>query len=163
MLRVFEIKGTNLTTVSAVVTLAFINPPAAPGVGIRILRVKVSYGGAATSAQQQIQFVSQPTTFPTLISVTPSKVSQQDSVSVITGATSGAAGTCGVNASAEGAGSKVVLKGDAFNVLIGFEWVATPNEVYEFPAGTTSGFGVYFPIAPASTNPWQVNVVYQEY
>ena len=160
MSREYVLSSAGLTTVSAVVTLAFINP--GTGQSLEILRVWVSQSGSATSSQQRVQTNTQPTSFPTLTSVTPGKLKLSDPVSVIAGGTSGAAGTCGVNASAEGGGTKVPLAQDAFNILNGWLWVATPPETYVMNASAASGFGVHLRVAPASTSGWAVGIVYRE-
>jgi hypothetical protein len=95
-----------------------------------------SQQGSATSAQQRIQVETQVTAFPTLVSATPRSLKHGDATaSIIVGGTAGAAGTCGINASAEGAGTKTVKFGDNFNVLNGFLWVATPRETHQHAGG----------------------------
>ena len=160
----YILTGGGLTIVNAEVTLAFINPAAAPSAGIEILRCWVSQSTNATSAQQRVRMSTQVTAFPTLVSTTPAKAKQGDAVSVIAGGTAGAAGTCGINASAEGAGAKTAIMQDAFNVLNGFLWVPTPPETIVMPAGFASGFGFGFPVAitNAQTANWQVGVVFRE-
>lgn len=163
--RVFTLSAGGLTLANQAVTLAFINPPAAPNFGIEIMRVDVSQSGVATNAMSRIQLVTQPTSFPTLTSATPRAAELADpNASVITGNTTGAAGTCGVNASAEGAGTKVVRFESDFSNINGFIWVPGPFETIKLPAGLASGFGVFL---PASQTPnlsgWAVSVTYREY
>jgi hypothetical protein len=93
---------------------------------------------------------------------TPSKTTTIDQASAITGGTAGAAGTAGINASAEGAGAKTVLLPDDFNVLNGWLWVPTPAEVYDAPAGASAGFGLHFPAAPTTLTAWSAGITYQE-
>jgi hypothetical protein len=160
--RVFSVSGANITVAGAT-TLVFINPPASPSVGIRIIRAWVSQSANATSAQQRVQMVTQVTAFPTLTSATPAKLKRQDpTAAVITGGTAGAAGTAGINASAEGAGTKTVIFEDAFNVLNGYLWVPTPKEVIEVPAGSASGFGLFFPAAPTTLTGWSFGINFEE-
>src|SRR3954470_11300380 len=102
-MREFSVQGGGLTVTGAS-TLVFINPPAAPNVNLSFMRHWIGQSQNATSAQQRVQLVTQVTSFPTLTAATPSKLKFADSVSVITGGTAGAAGTAGINASAEGAG-----------------------------------------------------------
>lgn len=149
-------------TVAGASTLIFLNPPAAPGVSIRLLRLWCSQSANATSAQQRIQLVYQVTAFPTLTSVTPRPVIQTDAASIIVGGTTGAAGTCGVNASVEGAGAKTMLLDDNFNVLNGYLWVPTPRESFVFKAGSTSGVGLYFPTVPGTLAGWSFGMTYGE-
>lgn len=162
-MREFSIGGDGLTLANAVVTLVFVNPPAAPNVNLEFMRAWASQQGSATSAQQRIEIETQVTSFPTLVSATPRKLKFGDgTASVITGGTTGAAGTAGINASAEGAGGKTVMFGDNFNVLNGYLWVATPRETIVMPAGSASGLGLYLPAAAASLSNWAVGFNYGE-
>lgn len=161
MAREFNV-GTGGATVGAT-TLIFLNPPAAPNFNIEILRWWIGQAANATSAQQRVQIVSQNTSFPTLVANTPRKQKQADpNVSVLVGSTNGFPATAGVTASAEGAGTKAILWDDAFNVLNGWLQVPTPPETFIFPAGSTSGIGLFFPIAPGTTTTWSLGAVYRE-
>ena len=159
MSKEYTVGGDGLTLVNAVVTLVTIHPAAAPSPMLNILRLWASQQGSATSAQQRIQAVTQPTTFPTVVSATPQSLRRSDTVaSIIAGGTAGAAGTCGINASAEGAGAKTVMFGDNFNVLNGYLWVPTPREVIELTAGDASTFSLYLPAAAATLTNWAVGL-----
>lgn len=161
--RAFSITGSNITVAGAS-TLVFINPAAGPSVGLRILRAWVSQSANATSAQQRIQHVTQVTAFPTLTGALPAKLRRQDpNASVIASGTAGAAGTAGINASAEGGGAKTVIFEDAFNVLNGYLWVPTPAEMIEIPAGSLSGYGLFFPAAPTTLTGWSFGVNFEEF
>lgn len=161
-MREFSISAGNITVAGAT-TLIFLNPAAAPSMNIEFLRYWVGQTANATSAQQRIQLVTQPTAFPTLTAATPTKLKPADpNASVIAGGTAGAAGTAGINASAEGAGTKVAVWDDAFNVLNGWLHVPTPAETRIMPAGFTSGQGLFFPAAPANTASWAFGEVYRE-
>lgn len=163
MAKEYSVGGGGLTLVNAVVTLVFINPAAAVSPMLNILRMWASQQGSATSAQQRIQAETQVTAFPTLVSATPRHLRRSDTVaSLIAGATSGAAGTCGINASAEGAGTKTTMFEDNFNVLNGYLWVPTPREVIELSAGDASGFGLYLPAAAASLSNWACGMNFGE-
>lgn len=163
MSREFIISSGGITLANQAVTLVFLNPAAAPNVGIRILRAWVSQSNGVTSVQQRVQLVTQVTAFPTLVSFTPQKVKRNDAVSVIAGGTAGAAGTCGINASAEGAGTKSIVVEDCFNNINGWLWVPTPNEVIELPAGSTSGFGLHLPVAASVLTNWAFGVTFSEF
>src|ERR1043166_3942519 len=113
-------------TITGASTLVFINPGTT--MSLEILRAWASQSGTTTSAQVRIALARQVTAFPTLTSATPRALKDRDPASAITGGTAGAAGTCGVNASAEGAGAKTILVPDAFNNLNGWLWVPTPAE-----------------------------------
>src|SRR6266705_6779343 len=162
-MREFSVGGDGLTIVSAVVTLVFVNPAAAPSVNLEFLRMWASQQGTATSAQQRVEVETQVTAFPTLVSATPRKLKPAEpNASVIAGGTTGAAGTCGINASAEGAGAKTVMFGDNFNNLNGYLWVPTPRETVVMPAGFASGMGLYLPAAASSVSNWACGMNFGE-
>lgn len=160
MSREYNVGGGGLTLANQAVTLAFINPGATQG--FEVLRAWAGQTGTPTSAQQRCQFNTQASVFPTLTSATPSKLKFNDPASGITGGAAGAAGTAGINASAEGAGAKTVLTNDTFNNLNGYLWVPTPMEVIALGAGIAQGFGFHLPVAPGSLTNWQVGVTYRE-
>ncbi len=159
---VYTIRADNQTVISGPpVTLVFINPSTTAT--IEILRCWVSQRANATSAQQGVQLSTQATAFPTLVSATPVATSLIDQASKITGGTAGAAGTCGVNASAEGGGAKTVLYSDNFNVLNGWLWVPTPADTIVLSAGSASGFGLCFSSAAGTLSGWSFGVEYREW
>lgn len=161
-MREFSISAAGITVAGAT-TLLFVNPPAAPNANIEFLRFWVGQSANATSNQQRIQLETQVTAFPTLTASTPVKAKPADpNASVITGGTAGAAGTAGVNASAEGAGAKTVAWEDAFNVLNGWLHVPTPPETKVMPAGFASGLGLFFPVAPTTLTNWAFGTVFRE-
>lgn len=163
--RCFVVSGEAITITTAnPLTLVFINPAASGGFGgIRIRKCWASQGGTATSEQQSIKLVSQVTAFPTLTSVTPAKLQRQDpNAAIITGGTAGAAGTAGINATVEGAGTKTTILADAFNNLLGWVWQTTPQDVIEFAAGSSSGFGMVLTSSPTGKTNWNFGVEYEE-
>lgn len=160
MAREYMVGGGGLTLANQAVTLVFINPSTT--VGFEVLRAWAGQTGTATSAQQRCQFNTQVTAFPTLTSATPSKTKFGDPASGITGGTAGAAGTSGINASAEGAGTKTVILNDTFNNLNGHLWVPTPRETVVMGANIASGFGYHLPVAPGSLSNWQCGVTFGE-
>jgi hypothetical protein len=163
MSREFSLGGDVLTLANQAVTLVNINPAAGPNFNLDILRLWCSQQGSATSAQQRVQAVTQVTAFPTLVSATPVPMKTMDpNASIITGATTGAAGKSGINASAEGGGTKTVRWGDNFNVLNGYLWVPTPREVVTMPAGGASSFSLYLPAAAASLTNWAAGMNFGE-
>ena len=161
MSREYTISVGNQTLTGAN-TLIFLNPKAGPGPAIEVLRMWVSQAANATSAQQRIQIETQVTAFPTLVSATPAALKRGDPISQIVGGTAGAAGTCGVTASAEGAGGKTVIWEDAFNVLNGWLWVPTPAETIILQAGAASGLGMFFPVAPTTLTGWSYGMTFRE-
>lgn len=160
MAREYIVGGGGLTLANQAVTLVFLNPSAT--VGFEVLRAWAGQTGTATSAQQRSQFNTQVSAFPTLVSATPAKTKFGDPASGLAGATNGAAGTAGINASAEGAGTKTVVQSDTFNNLNGYLWVPTPRELFGMGAGIASGFGFHLPVAPGSLGNWQFGVTYGE-
>ena len=151
------------SSVTGASTLIFVNPPAAPSVNIEFLRFWAGQFANATSAQQPIELVTQASVFPTLTGITPQKLKPADpNVSVIVSGTAGAAGTSGINASAEGAGTKTVVHSDAFNVLNGWLYIPTPPETRIMPAGFAQGQGVFFPSAPATLTSWTAGLNFRE-
>ena len=162
--RAYSITGKGLTIV-ANATLVFINPKASGGgSGFEIIRCWVSQNANATSAQVGIQLHSQVSVFPTLVSATPVPLDQMANIaSGIVGGTAGAAGTCGVNASAEGAGAQTAFYPDDFNALNGWLYVPTIEERPRFGAAATNvGFGMKIVGTPATLTGWSWGVVYAE-
>lgn len=163
--RSFSVSGDNITVAaSSPLTLVFLNPSAAPSMGVRILRAWIGQTGVTTTAMQRVTIVSQVTAFPTLTAATPRPLQHQDpTAAILTGGTAGAAGTCGINASAEGAGTKTIKISTAFNVVNSpWEWVPTPQEVIEAGAGSASGLGLVLNSTAATTSGWSFGINYQE-
>lgn len=160
MARTYNVNAQNITTVNAAVTLVFIN--VGTTTSLEFLRAWASQSSSNNTAQQRVQLNTQPSAFPTLTAQTPSKHWLLDPASQIVGGTAGAAGTSGINASAEGAGSKVPLYPDAFSIVNGWLWVPTPPETLTLNAGAASGMGLFFPAAPGSTGNWNAGIVYRE-
>jgi hypothetical protein len=162
--RTYTVSGKNLTIIAGPVTLVFINPGA--GVGIRLLRAWCGQRGSPTSQNLTIQLSTQVTAFPTLVSATPATHHVGPGtppVSLITGATNGAAGTSGVNASAEGAGAKTVILPDSFNVLNGWLYVPTPvDEPIELAAGIASGLGLVLDGTASTLTGWSFGMTFAE-
>lgn len=161
--KTYSVVADTVTVVNAVVTLIFINP-AATGASIAFRRQWVSQAGTIV-LRQRVQLETQVTAFPTLVTATPRPHNSYDAASVIVGGTAGAAGTCGINASAEGAGAKTTIIADAFDAMAGWLRVTTPEEHHVQAAGSSSGFGLYFPAATgASPNTlnWIAGMTYSE-
>jgi hypothetical protein len=89
------------------------------------------------------------TAFPTMVSATPAKVGGLGLPTAnLTGGTTGAAGTAGINSSANGAGAEIKTVTDNFNVLNGWLFIPTPAETMMFMPGGTSGFFHQFTSTP---------------
>ncbi len=164
MSREYVIPVNAVTLANQAVTLVYFQVMASvPVTAIEVLRAYASQRGSTTSAQVGVQLSTQQAAFPTLTAQAPQKIKAGDPISLITGGTAGAAGTSGINASAEGAGSKAVVLPDNFNVLNGWLWVPTPNEtIIETPQSTAHGFGLHFPTAPTSLTSWSAALVIRE-
>jgi hypothetical protein len=164
MSKEYSVGGNALTlATSAALTLVFVNPVAAPGPNIDIFRIWASQSQTATSAMFQVQVTTQVSAFPTLTSATPRQLKTGDAIaSLITGATTGAQSTSGVNASAEGAGAKTVRWGDNFNNLNGYLWVATPREIFSLAANFLGGGGLYLATTPGAVAGWATGMNYGE-
>jgi len=160
MRGVYIVPATNVTLANQAVTLVFVNPGV--DASLMFIRAYASQAANATSAQQRVQLSSQVTAFPTLTSQAPEETTPLGGVSTIVGGTAGAAGTSGINASAEGAGAKTIPQPDSFNVLNGWLWVPTPEEAYLFSASLASGFGLHFPAAPTTLTNWNAAMVFSE-
>jgi hypothetical protein len=155
--EVFTVAGKNLTVV-ANATLVFINP--ATNSGLEILRAWISQNGTSTTQQLGCQLSTQVTAFPTLVSATPS--GHEGQTAIIVGGTAGAAGTSGVNASAEGAGAKTVIVPDNFNNLNGWLYVPVPEERILVPAGASYGLGLVLIGTPTTLTGWSFGITYRQ-
>ncbi len=163
-MREFTVGGAGLTLANnSPVSLVMIMPVAAPGLNIQIMRAWIGQSANATSAQQRVEHTTQVAAFPTTaVSATPAALNRSDAVSGIAGATTIAAGKSGVNIGTEGAGTKTSMFSDAFNVLNGYLWVPTPQEVLTFPAGSLSAYDLQLPTAPTSLTLWSFGVNFAE-
>lgn len=159
MAREYSINAAGLT-VSAAKTLIFINVGTTRA--IEILRFWVGFKGTATGEMVKMQAVTQVSAFPTLTSYTPLPLKLGDAASAITGGTAGAAGTCGINASAEGAGAKTVRFQRSFYNLNGTEWLAGPHDSIVLAPSGSAGFGLYIPVAPTTTSEWDATLIFRE-
>lgn len=161
MAGAYSLVSGGLTLANQAVTLTFLNPIAAPNVDFVFKRFWTGQSNNMASAQQRVQINTQVSAFPTLVNVSPTKLSLVDAASVISGNTTGAAGTCGVNASAEG-GTKTIIWADTFNVVNGWLLVCTPEESIEAGAGAASGVGLHLPVAPGTLTNWAMGCTWVE-
>lgn len=157
----YSLTSGGITLANQAVTLTFLNPIAAPNVNFGFMRFWIAQSANTTSAQQRVQINTQVTAFPTLVSAAPTKLNIADAASVITGNTNGAAGTSGINASAEG-GTKTIIWADAFNVLNGWILVLTPEERIAMTAGAASGLGMHLPVAATTLTNWAFGMTWVE-
>lgn len=161
-MREYTVGGQNITIASAAVTLVAINPPA--GRTIEIIRCWASQASTTTSAQAEMTLGFKATAFSTLVSTTPEKTKSGDAISYIIGGTAGAAGTAGINASAEGAGTFTVKYGDCFNVLQGFLWAPylTGGDSYVLAGADSLAFAMKFRATPSTLTGWSFGVTFRE-
>jgi hypothetical protein len=127
---------------------------------LRILRAWCSQGATETSEQLGIQIVQQASAFGTFTAATPSPHMIGGNASGITGGTAQAAGTAGVDASANAAGTKTVLIPDSFNNLNGWLWVPTPEERILVTAGLTITLAIVG--TPTALTNWTAGMTYEE-
>jgi hypothetical protein len=162
MSREYIVQGQNITIANAAVTLVHINPPS--GRAIEIIRAWAAQAGSVTSAMAEIALGFKVTAFPTLTSVTPEKTKPSDPVSFITGGTAGAAGTSGINASAEGAGAFTPKYPDVFNILQGWLWTPSLNggESFILSSADATAFAMKFRAAPSVLTGWSFGVLFRE-
>ena len=160
MSRTYLVTMANATLANQAVTGVFIN--VGTTTNLEFLRCWASQSSSNNTAQQRIQISTQVSSFPTLTSATPAKAWPLDPASQIVGGTAGAAGTAGINASAEGAGAKSIVYPDAFSIVNGWLWTPTPKETHTLNAGATSGYGIHFPVAPSSLGNWNAGITFQE-
>jgi hypothetical protein len=161
MSREYIISGSNITVANQAVSLVVVMPPA--GSVIEILRCWISQHANATSAQQRVLLGMKASAFQTVVSATPGLLKSGDPVSGIVGvAGSIAAGKCGINASAEGAGTLTAIINDAFNVLNGYLWIPTPRETFIISGGSNLAFTMQFSAAPATLTGWNFGVTFAE-
>lgn len=164
-MREFNVSTGGVTLGSNVgpVTLVCLRTAAAPSINVEVLRWWVGQSANATSAQQRIHVAWKASAFATLVALTPVTLKLQDpNASVLVGSTTGAAGTAGINATAEGAGATAGVIEDAFNVLNGWLMVPTPPETMILPAGHGSGLIMRFPTQPASAASWSFGCQFRE-
>lgn len=161
-MREYSVIGTNITIANAAVTLAIINPPATRV--IEIVRCWVSQFANATSAQIGILMGMKAAAFGTYVSATPEKLKTSDPTAGITGGTAGAAGTAGINASAEGAGTVTTKYPDAFNALQGWLWTPsfTGGESMILSGADSLAFVLKLQAAPTTLTGWNFGVTYRE-
>jgi len=160
-MRVYKVTAPNITVANQAVSLVVIMPTA--GQTIKILRAEVSQHANATSAQQRILMGTKASVFQTVVTATPKPINLSDPASGIVGISGSiAAGKCGINASAEGAGTLTDLYNGAFNVLNGWLWIPTPDEQIIINGGSAQAFALQFPAAPTTLTGWNAEVTFAE-
>ena len=142
------------TSVSAAITLIQIK--ASSTQPLQLIEARCTQSGSTTSAMQRIQIARIPTTFGTVTSTTPLL---ENTIDPAAGAVGGTSAT-GVNASAEGTYTDVLVDWD-FNVLQGFLWQPVLEDRIWVPA--SGGIGMRFPAAPGSALTIDAQLKFIEY
>lgn len=132
----------------------------AAGSEIRILRAWVSQIGTETSDQLGITLGLKASAFGTYTAATPNPHWLSGPASAITGGTAGAAGTAGVDASAEGAGAVTGLIMDGFNNVGGWLWVPTPEE--RIILGPDKAIVLKLSGTPGTLTGWCAGITYEQ-
>jgi len=150
-------------TVVADATLVIIHTDstlATGGSNIQLLRAWVGQQATEVSDQLGIMIALKASAFGTYTSATPQGHFIGGRVSGIVGGTTGAEGTCGTDASAEGAGTVTPIVYDGFNNLTGWLWVPTPEERIIVPADTAIILKLVG--TPATLTNWSAGITFTE-
>lgn len=163
--KLFVLNGDNLTVANTAggSTLAVIRAAAAAsslGGLLKIVRVVVTQRNTVVSTQLGIAIGRKVTAFGTYVSATPAPMVIGGPASAIAGGTAGAAATCGVTASAEGAGAFTPVIQDNFNVLNGYLWQPTPDEELFVPPGEM--VAIKFLQTMTILTGWDLDLVFEE-
>lgn len=160
-MREYILCGANMTVLGTT-TLAAFRPPAA-GRSISVSEIRVSQSGTSTSQQLAIAIQMRASAYPTMLSQTPEACHRLDTASVLVGGSLAAAGQCGINASAEGAGSVTTIVQEGFNNLTGWLWLPTdPGKCIVVESGSALAFAVKLQTVPTTLTGWNVTVRYSE-
>lgn len=133
---------------------------ASRGSVLEILRISVSQQSSSTSQQLGVIVGQKASVFGTYVSATPQPMTMGTVASAIVGGTTAAAASCGVKATAEGAGTVTSLWSDGFNILNGYLWVPTPEE--RIVIGPDLAFLVKLRGTPNTLTGWNATVVFRE-
>lgn len=147
-------------TISGAVTVLFANPPA--GRVIELVEVQLNQRGSITGEMVGVSIGFKATAFPTLVSATPEKTKSGDPISFIVGGTTGAAGTSGTIASAEGAGAFTEKIPDAFWNLSGYLWQRTERKRLILAGADSLALAVKLRAAPTGTTNWSGSMIFAE-
>ena len=127
---------------------------------LEILRFSVSQRGTSTAQQLGIRWGKKASAFGTFTAATPTPLMSGTVASAITGSTSNAASSCGVDSSANGAGTFTPMGSDAFNNLNGFLWVPVPEE--RIVVGLDETFLLQLGGTPTTLTGWNAYLVFRE-
>jgi len=133
---------------------------ASPGSNIRLLRAWCGQQASEVSDQLGVIIGQKASAFGTYTSTTPTPHFIGGQVSGIVGATTGAEGTAGTDASAEGAGTVTPIIYDGFNNLNGYLWLPSEREQIIIPADTAIILKIVG--TPAALGNWSAGMTYEE-
>jgi hypothetical protein len=153
----------NNQTIVADATLVIIHTDStlsSSGSNIEILRAWVNQIGTEASDQLGVIVGIKASAFGTYTSTTPSPHFLGGAASGIVGGTSGAEGTAGTDASAEGGGTVTTIWQEGFNNLNGWLWVPTPEERIAIPADTAIILKMVG--TPATLTGWCAGITYRQ-
>lgn len=160
-MAVYSVTMQNQTIVAdaTVVIIHTDSTVASAGSNVRILRAWIGQGATETSDQLGIMIAFKASAFGTYTSTTPINHFSGGATSLV-GGTAGAEGTCGTDASAEGAGTVTPIVYDGFNNVSGWLWVPTPEERIRLPADTAVILKIVG--TPATLTNWSAGMTYEE-
>lgn len=127
---------------------------------LEIVRFTISQRGTSVSQQLGVRWGLKASAFGTFTSATPAPVVLGSVASAITGSTSNAASSSGVDSSANGGGTLTVTGVDSFNNLNGFIWVPTPQE--RLIVGPDLTFLIQLQGTPTTLTGWNACMTFRE-
>jgi hypothetical protein len=155
--------GMSNTTIVADATLVIVHAAAAWSSRaslLQILEARVSQQGTATNQQLGILVAGKATAFGTYTSATPANNNIGGPASGISGGTAGAAGTAGVDASAEGAGTVTPIISDSFSNLNGWLWIPVPES--RILVGPDQAIILKIVGTPTTLTGWSASLTFEE-
>ena len=159
---VYCISVSNITIVGATTLLAI--HTAAEGMGSNIVLCRAWLGQGSTQiSNQEVVAITHYTgsTWPTLTARTPAPLLLGGDASGIVGGTSAAtAGTAGIDATAEGNGTRADIWTEGFNNLNGWLWLPSEDQYIKVPPDTV--VGLRFLQLPSVLTGWSFGLVYIE-
>lgn len=160
---IYTLSGDNITIAnSAPLTLILLRPTAARGYALR--RAWCSQRGTAAQQMLGIKLGYRTlTTVPTLTSKAPVATFDADVASVFAGGTAAAAGTGGINASAEGTGATTDVVVDNFNNVSGWLWFPSdPKGELVCVGGSATPLVMQLLTAPTTLTGWSFGFEIEE-
>jgi hypothetical protein len=159
---VYNVPMANLTVVAdaTLIILRAATAVSSRGSTLEVLRIEVDQQGSSAYQQLGIILGQKASAFGTYVTVTPAPHTIGGVASGITGSTSGAAASAGINASAEGAGAVTTTRSNGFGNLNGYLWVPTPDD--RIIIQPDLAFIVKLRGTPTTLSGWNANLTYRE-